>query len=112
VRRARSGTAVAALLLLAGCSGSSTPATTPQTITLTEQEQRGKQLFVSNCGPCHSLADADTHGSAGPGLDDHPWRTVTVREVIASGPGLMPAELVTGADADAVAAYVAAATRR
>jgi len=106
-----SGAALAALVLLAGCGGSGTP-TRPRVLALTPQEQRGKRLFVASCGSCHTLADAHTSGVAGPSLDEHPWRAVTLREVIASGPGLMPAELVTGADADAIAAYVAAATRR
>ena len=109
--------ALAAVLALAaaGCGGSSSPpppATTAAGGGLTPQEQRGKAVFVSQCGSCHALADAGTSGIAGPDLDEHPWRAVTVGEVIASGPGLMPAGIVAGADADAVAAYVAAATHR
>ena len=30
----------------------------------------GKQLFVSACGGCHTLADAGTSGTVGPNLDD------------------------------------------
>ena len=30
----------------------------------------GKQLFVSACGGCHTLADAGTSGTIGPDLDD------------------------------------------
>jgi cytochrome c6 len=67
---------------------------------------------VRSCGSCHRLADAGTRGAVAPSLDDHPWRAVSVGEIIASGPGLMPAGLLSGADADAVAAYVEAATRR
>ena len=103
---------VALIVLLAGCGGSSAPAVTRPAVQLTPQEKLGKQLFVRNCGSCHALADAGTNGSAGPTLDSHPWRAVYVREVIASGPGLMPDKLLTGAQADAVAAYVAAVSRR
>jgi len=81
-------------------------------VALTPQEQRGKQLFASHCGDCHTLADAGTKGAAGPDLDAHPWRAVTVGESIASGPGVMPAGILSGTAADAVAAYVAAVTRR
>ena len=100
-------------LAAAGCGGSggSPPAAT-RTIALTPQEQRGKALFVRTCGSCHTLAEAGTSGSEGPSLDDHPWRAVTLEEVIASGPGLMPAGLLAGADARAVSTYVQAVTRR
>ena len=30
----------------------------------------GKQLFVKNCGSCHTLADAATAGTVGPNLDN------------------------------------------
>jgi cytochrome c oxidase subunit 2 len=30
----------------------------------------GKALFTSNCGSCHTLADAGTNGTAGPNLDE------------------------------------------
>jgi len=30
----------------------------------------GKELFVSRCGGCHTLADAGTNGTIGPDLDD------------------------------------------
>lgn len=83
-----------------------------------------------SCGSCHTLADAGTKGTIGPNLDDA-FRHVrsetdpgqgfdesTIRDVIrgqiaypveetpTGAPG-MPADLVTGSDADAVAAYVA-----
>jgi mono/diheme cytochrome c family protein len=31
---------------------------------------QGKDLFVQNCGSCHTLADAATAGTVGPNLDD------------------------------------------
>jgi cbb3-type cytochrome c oxidase subunit III len=90
---------------------------------------RGKQLFTERCGSCHALADAGTRGRVGPDLDeafvhvrgDEPgqgFKESTIRDVVrgqiaypvedpvTDAPG-MPANLVTGEDADAVAAYVA-----
>jgi cytochrome c2 len=86
----------------------------------------GKDLFVSKCGSCHTLADAGTTGKVGPDLDaafgpsrEQGLEESTVRQVVrdqihypspAQGsPGfpVMPANLVTGSDADAVSAYVA-----
>jgi plastocyanin len=95
----------------------------------------GKQLFVENCASCHVLARANARGVVGPDLDAafqrarrdgfgqstfegivhrqilqparRPQRDpVTGREVE------MPAKLVTGEDAEDVAAYVADAAAR
>jgi mono/diheme cytochrome c family protein len=90
----------------------------------------GKKLFVENCASCHTLADAGTKGTIGPNLDDafvhlrsktdpgQGFDESTIRDVVrgqiaypveeppTGGPG-MPADIVTGSDADAVAAYVA-----
>lgn len=85
----------------------------------------GKQLFVAKCAACHTLADAGTSGTIGPNLDNAFAQArrdglgeKTIREVVhqqiaypvqnpATGAPGMPANLVRGADADAVAAYVA-----
>lgn len=112
MRTGSAATALAAAALLAGCGGSTRPTTSPRTTPLTAQERHGRALFVRACGACHQLADAGTPGGAGPSLDGHPWREAPVREAIADGPGLMPAGLLADGDADAVAAYVAAATHR
>src|SRR5215210_3009587 len=32
--------------------------------------QEGKELFVTNCGACHTLAKAGTDGVVGPNLDE------------------------------------------
>ena len=106
--RAASTAAAVAILALTGCGSS---ASAPRHhIHLTPFERRGKALFISTCGACHTLADAGTGGMVGPVLAT-PWLTSRVRETIADGPGGMPAELLGGSEADAVAAYVAAATR-
>jgi plastocyanin len=85
----------------------------------------GKQLFVEKCGSCHVLNRAGTKGTTGPNLDqafqqglkDGMGRSGvrgTVRSQINS-PRIgsqMPADLVKGAQADQVAAYVAQVVAR
>lgn len=111
-------TAVAAsALVAAGCG----------TVGLAEGSSsgNGKQLFVAKCGSCHVLADAGTSGTIGPNLDDAFAQArrdglgeATIREVVhqqiaypvqnpSTGAPGMPANLVRGEDAAAVAAYVA-----
>jgi mono/diheme cytochrome c family protein len=81
---------------------------------------QGKQLFVAKCGSCHRLADAGTSGTIGPDLDGafagpraQHFKEETIKQVVydqiyhPAPAGLMPAKLVTGADASSVAAYVA-----
>jgi plastocyanin len=82
---------------------------------------KGKQLFTQKCGACHVLQNAGTKGVQGPNLDLAFQKSVqdglgrstikgVVKEQIALPQGgVMPAKLVTGADADDVAAYVAEA---
>lgn len=91
----------------------------------------GKTQFVANCGSCHVLARAGTTGVTGPNLDEA-FRTARAQgfgETTFEGTVLrqiqipstiaqydpktgkraaeMPADLVTGEDAEDVAAYVA-----
>jgi mono/diheme cytochrome c family protein len=72
----------------------------------------GKDLFASDCGECHTLAAAGTTGSDAPNLDDLKPDQATVQAAIQNGPGAMPANLLTGAQAQQVAAFVAASTGR
>ena len=78
----------------------------------------GKALFIAKCGSCHTMADAGSKGTIGPNLDNafgparqQGYDDSTVQQVVrdqielASPP--MPKNLVRGADADSVAAYVA-----
>ncbi|HEY3019202.1 MAG TPA: cytochrome c [Solirubrobacteraceae bacterium] len=91
-------------LPLAGCGGGAT-----------EPSERGARAFASaGCGGCHTLAAARTHGTAGPDLDQLRPDAATVARQVADGGNGMPAfrgRLSAGA-IRAVAAYVAAATRR
>ncbi len=122
---------VAALIVL-GC-GSSDSATVEQHTSssgaplagatdqpLSAAEQRGRQLFVDHCGSCHTLDAAGTVGNVGPSLDDIAVNHADVLHAIRTGGGRhakgqptgpsgnMPRNLVTGKDAQEVAAFVAA----
>jgi hypothetical protein len=69
----------------------------------------GKQIFTQSCGTCHTLADAGTSGSVGPVLDDLAPDKARVQSAIengGAGTGAMPANIVTGPEAEAVAEYV------
>jgi mono/diheme cytochrome c family protein len=70
---------------------------------------QGKQIFTQNCGTCHTLADAGTSGKIGPVLDSVKPDKQLVLSALKNGglgSGTMPANIVTGKDADAVATYV------
>jgi cbb3-type cytochrome c oxidase subunit III len=79
---------------------------------------QGKLLFKEKCGSCHALKEAETAGTTGPNLDtafagpaSEDFDESTIREVVRHQIEFpvepMPEDLVEGADADAVAAYVA-----
>jgi mono/diheme cytochrome c family protein len=86
---------------------------------------RGRELFVAKCGTCHTLAEAATTADVGPDLDaafavarEQGSDTDTIEGIVQAqienprpaSPDqtnlYMPAELVTGQDAENVAAYV------
>ena len=93
------------VLVLAGCGGSDEGGSSGGSSGGTD----GKQLFAGACGSCHTLADAGTSGTLGPNLDDLKPDQARVEKAIASGPGAMPENLFEGAQATAVATYVAGA---
>ncbi|MSO40786.1 MAG: cytochrome c [Solirubrobacterales bacterium] len=80
--------------------------------------QDGKDLFVINCGSCHTLAKAGTDGVVGPNLDDllappspTPPDPKTIKPRVAAAiedgvGGRMPAGILSGEQAETVAEFV------
>jgi cbb3-type cytochrome c oxidase subunit III len=106
----------AALLLLAAfaLAGCGTDGLTDENVDIAQ----GKLLFSQNCGSCHVLKEARTAGTIGPNLDDafagprnEGFDESTIREVVRHQIDFpvppMPEDIVDGAEAEAVAAYVA-----
>jgi cbb3-type cytochrome c oxidase subunit III len=113
---------LAAVLLASGCG-------TGGIASKHADQANGQKIFSSTCASCHTLAAANATGTIGPNLDDafaadkkQGFADSTIQNVVldqirlGSGavengnkPGTpMPANLVTGQDAQDVAAYVAA----
>ena len=85
---------------------------------------RGRQLFIENCGTCHILKEAATTATVGPdldasfadsraqGMDSDTFEGVVEAQISnprvtdPDSPTFMPADLVTGQDAEDVATYV------
>jgi mono/diheme cytochrome c family protein len=91
---------------------------TTQTVTVPTQYKNGdatagKQVFGSaGCVGCHTLADANAHGTVGPNLDQAKPALSRVVERVTKGAGAMPpfkGQLTDKQIAD-VAAYVVKAT--
>lgn len=80
--------------------------------------EEGKQLFVTNCGACHTLYKAGTDGVVGPNLDEllappspTPPDPSTIKPRVLSAveggiAGRMPAGILTGPQAEQVADFV------
>ncbi|MGH2945801.1 MAG: c-type cytochrome [Solirubrobacteraceae bacterium] len=111
-RRIAIGAALLAAVALGGCELIDEP---PNLVN-------GKRLFAQRCGSCHVLDRAATAGTIGPDLDaafgraradglgESTIRGVVEQQILHPRRGSrMPAGLVTGEDADDVAAYVAMA---
>ncbi len=101
--------AVAATLGLAACG---------ESIDVeSETDLRGAQLFAERCAGCHTLEAAGALGSAnrvvrnqGPNLDERAESPEDVLYAIQNGGfsgAIMPQQIVTGDDAQAVADFVA-----
>ena len=104
---------LAAVLVIAGC-GTSSP-----------DIARGRVLFTTKCGICHTLAQAGTTATIGPNLDDAfaaareagGFDSATVEGIVknqidnprpsnGNPAASMPAHTAEGIDADDIAAYV------
>jgi mono/diheme cytochrome c family protein len=117
--------------VLAACGAQGVASPTPQTVIgtvtttptvtfpivpafhLTGNAAAGKTLFVTNCGSCHTLADAGTSGTVGPNLDTFTpkvtYQAATAQ--VTNGGAVMPpfkSQLSTQQIAD-ISAYVVTA---
>ena len=85
-------------------------------------DEAARQLFVTNCGTCHTMARAGTDGIVGPDLDERLASTgpatdeaavaATQQRVMTAieqgvGNGAMPAGILEGSNAETVANFVA-----
>jgi mono/diheme cytochrome c family protein len=80
------------VLAFAGCGGGGTQPAVAPTLANGEPSGHPKAVFVSVCGSCHTLADAGTHGKAGPNLDELQPAAHDVQLAIELGKGAMPAQ--------------------
>jgi mono/diheme cytochrome c family protein len=71
----------------------------------------GRTLFIENCASCHNLDAVNARGVTGPDLDKignvTPARVESAIKIGGTGDGRMPAGLLQGENATAVARYVA-----
>jgi cytochrome c551 len=87
--------------------------TTDETATTTEdtttEAAAGREIFVANCGSCHTLSDAGTSGAVGPSLDGIGVDAAAVETQVRNGGGGMPAfeGQLTDEEITAVSSYVA-----
>ncbi len=84
-----------------------------------ESLEEGKDLFVTNCGACHTLEKAGTDGIIGPNLDDllappsaTPPDPSTIKPRVLAAiqngvGGRMPKGILSGSQAETVADFVA-----
>jgi len=83
---------------------------------LTPKLEEGKQLFRQTCASCHNLDAVNARGVTGPDLDDigevSKQRVLNAIKNGGTGQGRMPAGLLSGPDADAVATYVSSVAGR
>jgi cytochrome c6 len=121
--------AVAGAVVLAGCNAEGVVSPTgkvigktPTTPTVTfpivpafkvkGDATKGKSIFLTNCGSCHTLAAAKTTGTVGPNLDTLKPNYQAATAQVTNGGAVMPpfkGQLSTQQIAD-VAAYVVAST--
>jgi mono/diheme cytochrome c family protein len=104
----------AAALLASGCGSEGVQ------VSKSDPDHTGAAIFAARCGACHTLVAAGTQGSAtnvadrenvdGPNLDFRKEDVPDVLFAIANGGfsgAIMPENIVTGPEAQQVAAFVA-----
>jgi len=81
----------------------------PFAATIVVTGTNGKQIFVAECGGCHTLAAAGTTGTRGPKLDALKPPFPVVKNQVIHGGAVMPAfkGVLKDAQINAVAKYVA-----
>ena len=76
-------------------NGGGTATTTEETTTGETTDETttaaGRDVFVANCGSCHTLSDAGTSGTIGPNLDQVGLSSAEVETQVRNGGGAMPA---------------------
>jgi mono/diheme cytochrome c family protein len=106
--------ALAAAIALAGCGTASVQ------LPESDPDYEGAELFVEHCSGCHTFEAAGTEGSAakvntrenkdGPNFDQRKESEEDVIYAIENGgfsSGPMPQNIVTGEDAEKIAAFIA-----
>jgi len=95
------------------------------TVKVASEDIEGRDLFVNNCGACHTLAAAGSDGVVGPNLDDQlvtgginaaeQYDGIygrTLQAVTCGISGRMPKGILLGEEAKEVSAFVAAYAAR
>jgi cytochrome c553 len=105
------GAGVVVPIIIASNSTSAVGGTGPLTDEkLNKQLTEGKALFRQNCASCHTLAAVQAKGVTGPNLDElgqlDKQRVLNAIRIGGTGQDRMPAGILQGGDAEAVAAYV------
>jgi mono/diheme cytochrome c family protein len=81
------------------------------TVQPSSEIAKGKRLFRQTCASCHTLAAVNARGVTGPNLDQigqvTKQRVLSAVKIGGTGDGRMPAGLLQGSNAEAVAAFVA-----
>ena len=103
---------VALVLMLGGvaCGGDDNESATTEETTTEAGTAAGREVFVANCGSCHTLSDAGTSGQVGPNLDTIGLDASAVENQVRNGGGAMPPfeGQLSDDEIAQVAAYVAA----
>jgi mono/diheme cytochrome c family protein len=106
------GLGVGVPLAIAIVNGDDHAKSAPGGVDLNASQTAGRAVFAKYCATCHTLRASNAVGKVGPNLDALRPPKALILDAIAkgraNGRGQMPAGVVTGQDAQDVAAYVVA----